>query len=357
MKTKLGYSILAAAIFYSLPGMASPSSSEGGAFTVNMPKVSTVDDTKGCPSLETPLRLNFTENINRVYDSFSMDAWRGSAHYDYINDIWNVLPGNLSIAPTEHEIHIYVEYFKTTLNRFSDNNGVFAYTDDSGVMQANGEYKWEHVPELGQYVYKAVIKPWNKSQTKSIYLPGRDFKQVEVFHFQNNRPHWNDRGDYKKVKERVSLMNKSYPYSVVSKRDTTLSLNDKMDDDSESLFLYQKLTRSNVKDSKINYYQLRGLFTPGAQGAELVRNFIIFGGENADHFRGFGTDYKRFPVKDSYSMEDQGSFDKALKIQSIDLKIMEAGRVKNGTNMTQIASYKRNDFNMTVENLKACGLD
>ncbi len=352
------YKFLVSAIFAAMPFMAFSSTSvDGKAFTVNKAKVSSSENLVGCPTLETPLRLNFTEDINLVYDDFFMDAWRGSGFYDRKNDMFEVLTYNRKIAPTEHEIHIYVEYFQTTLNRFADNNGVFAYTDDSGVMQANGEYKWEHVPELGPYVYKAVIKPWDKSQTKSIYLPGRDFKKVEAFHFQNNRPHWDNRGDYKKIKERVSNMSKSYSYSVVSKRDTSLTLNNNMDDDSESLFLYQKLTRSNVKDSKINYYQLRGLFTPGVQGGELVRNFILFGGENSEHLRGLGTNYNNFPVRDSYSMEDQGSFDKALKIQSIDLKIMEAGRVLNRTNMTQIASYKRNDFNMTVENLKACGLD
>ena len=81
MKTKLGYSILAAAIFYSLPGMASPSSSEGGAFTVNMPKTSTVDDIRGCPTLETPLKLTFTEDIQPRKENgptyFYYDGWRG----------------------------------------------------------------------------------------------------------------------------------------------------------------------------------------------------------------------------------------------------------------------------------------
>ena len=41
MKTRFKYGLLAAAIFYSLPGMASTTSSEGGAFTVKMAKSST----------------------------------------------------------------------------------------------------------------------------------------------------------------------------------------------------------------------------------------------------------------------------------------------------------------------------
>ncbi|HAL9757156.1 TPA: pilus biosynthesis protein, partial [Escherichia coli] len=63
MKTRFKYGLLAAAIFYSLPGMASTTSSEGGAFTVKMAKSSTVDDIKGCPTLETPLKLTFTEDM------------------------------------------------------------------------------------------------------------------------------------------------------------------------------------------------------------------------------------------------------------------------------------------------------
>lgn len=66
MKIKRGYSILALAIFYSLPVMASPLSSEGGAFTINMPKESAVNDVRGCPTLETPLKLTLQKIYNPV---------------------------------------------------------------------------------------------------------------------------------------------------------------------------------------------------------------------------------------------------------------------------------------------------
>ncbi|EGJ6525039.1 TPA: pilus biosynthesis protein [Escherichia coli] len=349
------YKFLVAAMLAAMPFMASSSTSvDGKAFTVNEAKVSSSQNLAGCPTLETPLRLQFIEDIKPVRSTLGSyyDAWRGAAAFN--EEPWEVLKHNKDIAPTAHETHVYVEFFQTTINRFADDNGVFAYTDNSGVMQSGGQYVWQHVPELGKYVYKAVITPWDKGQVKSIYLPGRDFKKVEVFHFQNNRPHWDDRNDYTKVKARVNKMSKTLSYQTISKRDTTLTL-DTMDDDSESLFLYQKLSRSNVKDSRINYYQLRGLFTPNVQMPQLTRNFILFGGENASQYRGIK--YENFPVKNEYSMEDSGSFDNALKIESIDLRLMEGGEVKNLTNMTQIASYTRTDFKMTPENLKACGLD
>ncbi|EOU3971298.1 TPA: pilus biosynthesis protein [Salmonella enterica] len=347
MTTKFGYSILAAAIFYSLPGMASLSSSDGGAFTIKMPKSSTVDDIRGCPSLETPLKLTFTEDIQPRKENgptyLYYDGWRGVGHT--VNP-WSPVLHNSKYAATEHEIHIYVEFFQTPSNRFADKNGAYAYTDANGVMYTNGEYSWEHVPALGKNIYKAVISNWNKGQTKSIYLPGRDFKAVEVFHFQNNRPQWDDRNSYQNVKSRIkNNISKSYSKAKLNER---LSYAD--DDGTDTLFLYQKLSRASLKESQINYYQLRGKFNGNVVGY-WAQEYILFGGEGAEKLR------NTIPSIDNYSMEDNGSFKKALKIESLDLRLMDNVRITSGYTGTYIASFNRTDFSMTPENLKACGLD
>ena len=348
MKTKLGYSILAAAIFYSLPGMTSPSSSEGGAFTVNMPKTSTVDDIRGCPTLETPLKLTFTEDIQPRKENgptyFYYDGWRGVGQK--VNP-WSPVLDNHKYAATEHEIHIYVEFFQTPSNRFADKNGAYAYTDANGVMYTNGEYSWEHVPALGKNIYKAVISDWNKGQTKSIYLPGRDFKTVEVFHFQNNRPQWDDRNSYENVKSRINNnISKSYSKAKLNEQLSTYV----HDDGTDSLFLYQKLSRASLKESQINYYQLRGKFN-GVNLGYWAQEYILFGGEGAEQLK------NKIPDMSNYSMEDNGSFKNALKIESLDLRLMDNNRMAYGSTGTYIASFNRTDFSMTPENLKACGLD
>lgn len=348
MKIKRGYSILALAIFYSLPVIASPLSSEGGAFTINMPKESAVNDVRGCPTLETPLKLTFTEDIQPRKENgptyFYYDGWRGVG--DKVNPWVPILKGH-KYAATEHEIHIYVDFFQTPSNRFADKNGTYAYTDANGVMYTNGEYSWEHVPELGKNMYKAVITDWNKGQTKSIYLPGRDFKTVEVFHFQNNRPQWDDRNNYANVKSRINNISKSYSKAKLNERLSTYV----RDDGTDSLFLYQKLSRASLKESQINYYQLRGKFN-GTDVGYWAQEYILFGGEGAEKLRTQG-----IPDRDNYSMEDNGSFKNALKIESLDLRLMENNRMTHGYTGTYIASFNRTDFSMTPENLKACGLD
>ncbi|CAD5757556.1 Uncharacterised protein [Escherichia coli] len=373
MKTRFKYGLLAAAIFYSLPGMASSTSSEGGAFTVKMAKSSTVDDIKGCPTLETPLKLSFIEDMKPIkgektsYLGF-YDGWLGLGIGHNKNDPypWEDLLHNTRYTAKNHEIHIYVEFFKESLNRFSDKGGVFSYTDSNGVIQSNGKYPWQHMPELGKYVYKAVITDWQKGETKDIYLPGRDFKNVEVFYFQDNVPYWDDRNNYQKMKERLSKLKSKYSYAEVNSK---LPFEDEPRDGNyapkpgdpvrtaEALYLYQKLTRSSLKESKINFEQIRGQFN-NLRDTFWTQELILFGGQGAESLRNKGD-----LSQNSYSMKDTGIFDKALRIESIDLKLMEnkrAGSQYNGADGhtgTYIASYDRTDFSMTPENIKACGLD
>ncbi|ADO47285.1 hypothetical protein [[Enterobacter] lignolyticus] len=360
MKMRMQYALLMTAMFASFPGGAAPSGgSEGGAFTVNTPKPSSVDEIRGCPTLETPLRLTFTEAIKPTHTlsgglDLWMDPWRGMSE-----SIEPWVPAWGSRGPDAHEIHVYVELFKTPTNRFANRDGVFSYADPTGVLHTNGQYEWKHVPELGKHVYKAVIDSWNKGQTKDIYLPGRDFKSVDVFYFQNNRPNWNARHDYKKMVDLVGRMNKSYSEKVVWLKYNAIEVPIEQDDESQALFLYQKLSRSNVKDSKIDYYQFRGLLYPRYSGA-AARNFILFGGADTEKLR-----YQPIPKRASYSMEDRGSFKNAMKIDSIDMKIMEStiigvagsGKPHTRDHGTFIADYSRSDFSMTPENLKACGLE
>ncbi|MGS14211.1 pilus biosynthesis protein [Escherichia coli] len=373
MKTRFKYGVLAAAIFYSLPGMASSTSSEGGAFTVKMAKSSTVNDIKGCPTLETPLKLTFTEDMipikaenSSIYSYY--DGWLGVGIGNNRDTPypWQDLLGNTRYTAKNHEIHIYVEFFKEPVNRFSDKGGIFTYADSNGIMYSNGEYPWQQVPELGKNVYKAVINQWNKGETKNIYLPGRDFKNVEVFYFQDNVPYWDDRNNYQKMKERLSKLKSVYTQSQIQSKlqfqaeSTTGDYAPKPGDavrTAEALYLYQKLTRANVNESKINFEQIRGQFN-NLRNTWWTQELILFGGQGKESLRN-----KIELNQDNYVMKDTGIFDKALKIESIDLKLMENKRVgsrlsgPDGLTGTYIASYDRTDFAMTPENIKACGLD
>lgn len=331
---KLKYALLMTAMFASFPGGASSAGDlKGGSFTLNVPKSSSADDTRGCPTLETPLRLKFIEDIvPRHADGYYFDAWRGVA--DSATP-WREINSNGS---TKHEVHVYMEFFTNPTYRFFNND-------------------WQHVPELGQYVYKAVIDSWDKGQVKEIYLPGRDFKSVEVFHFQNNRPNWDQRNDYKKMVALMKSMDDFYDKGRVQGLGNGSAL---IEDKAQALFLYQKLSRANIKDKNINYYQFRGLLTPTVYKSGLIsENFLLVGGQNAEASR-----YKPFdsgpnsPYQRGFTAIDSGTFDKALRIDSINTKIMDTTHTSTSQGLTNnMADYSRIDFKMSPENLKACGLE
>ncbi|MFR0240673.1 pilus biosynthesis protein [Escherichia coli] len=368
------YKFLVAAMLAAMPFMASSSTSvDGKAFTVNEAKVSTSGSLAGCPTLETPLKLSFIEDMKPIKGENTSflgyyDGWLGlglgkdrDSPYP-----WTDLLGNTRYTAKNHEIHIYVEFFKESLSRFADKSGIFAYTDPNGIIQSNGKYPWQHVPELGTHVYKAVITDWQKGETKDIYLPGRDFKSVEVFYFQDNVPYWDDRNNYQKMKERLSKLKSKYSYAEVN---STLPYQPEPTNGNyapqpgdpirtaEALYLYQKLTRASLKESKINFEQIRGQFN-NLRDTGWTQELILFGGQGAESLRNKGD-----LNKNSYTMKDTGIFDKALRIESIDLKLMENKRAgsrssgADGRTGTYIASYDRTDFSMTPENIKACGLD
>ncbi|EPP4622733.1 pilus biosynthesis protein [Escherichia albertii] len=358
MKTRFKYGLLAAAIFYSLPGMASTTSSEGGAFTVKMAKSSTVDDIKGCPTLETPLKLTFTEDMKPLpgggQTSTWYDGWLGWASQI---DPWKDMFHNTRFTAKNHEIHIYVDFFSNPDNRFSDKGGIFTYTNNN-VMYSNGEYQWQHMPSLGQYVYKAVIPSWNKGETKSIYLPSRNFKSVEVFYFQDNIPYWDRRNDYSFMKQKATQLKSYYDISEFEtglKKGGDVNAPPQAGDSfrtAETLFLYQKLTRSNAKDTTIAFKQKRGAFNQYETSLHWTREIILLGGPGSETLRNKDLNNQR------YMMEDSGTFSNSLKIDSIDLKLMENKRIgPMASTGTYIASYERSDFSMTPENQKICGLD
>ncbi|HAN6091837.1 TPA: pilus biosynthesis protein [Escherichia coli] len=358
------YKFLVAAMLAAMPFMASSSTSvDGKAFTVNKAKVSTSGNLAGCPTLETPLKLTFTEDMKPIKGEFGIT--QGIGYYDgwlgigtAINP-WVDLLGNTRYTAKEHEIHIYVEFFNEPVNRFSDKGGIFAYADANGIMYSNGEYPWKQVPELGKNIYKAVITDWKKGETKSIYLPGRDFKKVEVFYFQDNVPYWDDRNNYQIIKQRLSQLPSQYSKSYINTQlpyqpeSTTGEYAPKPGDTvrtAEALYLYQKLSRGSLNESTISFVQRRGQFN-NIRDTFWTREIILFGGQGKETLRNtINLD------KESYSMTDTGIFDNALKIESIDLKLLENKR-GGGDVGSYIASYDRTDFSMTPENMRLCGLD
>ncbi|HHJ2746889.1 TPA: pilus biosynthesis protein [Escherichia coli] len=353
------YKFLVAAMLAAMPFMASSSTSvDGRSFTVNKAKVSSSENLVGCPTLDTPLRLTFTEDMKPIQTVSNgvtsyYDGWLGKGAE--INP-WKDFFYNSRFAAKNHEIHIYVDFFDNPENRFSDKQGIFTYTDD-GVMYSNGEYQWQHMPNLGANVYKAVIPSWNKGETKSIYLPSRKFKSVEVFYFQDNIPLWDKRNQYHSIKNEPAQLRSYYDLSEFSTGTTkggdVTAAPDKAGDPyrpAVSLFLYQKLTRNNANDTTITFKQKRGSFNHLETSLYWTREVILLGGP--------GSERNTALTKSRYMMEDTGIFSNALKIDSIDLKLMENKRIgpENSTG-TYIASYDRTDFSMTPESMKFCGLD
>lgn len=356
------YKFLVAAMLAAMPFMASSSTSvEGRAFTVNKAKASSSDNLIGCPTLDTPLKLTFTEDMKPLPGGGAIptwyDGWLGWA--GGINP-WEDFFHNTRFTAKNHEIHVYVEFFDKPTNRFSDKQGIFTYTDNN-LIYSGGEYQWQQQSNLGNNVYKAVIPSWNKGETKSIYLPSRNFKSVEVFFFQDNLSGWSHRNYYRNMSNEVYSLRNYYDLSDLEagikkcgdpNYPPTSPGNPQECRKATTLFLYQKLTRSNPNDSTITFKQKRGLFNHYEAANNWTREVILLGGPGAESLRNTDLNQSR------YMMEDNGSFSNALKIDSIDLKLMENKRLGPGLSTgTYIASYDRTDFTMTPENMRICGLD
>ncbi len=351
------YKFLVAAMLAAMPFMASSSTSvDGKAFTVNKAKVSSSENLVGCPTFDTPLRLTFTEDMKPIQTvangvTIYYDGWLGKGAG--INP-WQDFFFNSRFAAKNHEIHIYVEFFDKLENRFSDKQGIFAYTDNNYVMLSSGEYQWQHMPTMGPNIYKAVI-PWNKGETKSIYLPTRNFKTVEVFYFQDNIPLW-DRRNLKPDPYQLRHYYDLSEFGTGTPKGGDVTQPPQQAGDpyrpAVSLFLYQKLTRNNPKDTTISFKQKRGSFNHLETASYWTREVILLGGPGSEALRNKDLNESR------YQMEDNGVFSKALKIDSIDLKLMENKRIGPELSTgTYIASYDRTDFSMTPENMRICGLD
>ncbi|WP_407907738.1 pilus biosynthesis protein [Escherichia coli] len=365
MKKSIKFSFIAVAVLSTFPSIASNSKDQakGGVFNVNAPKVINSATTTGCPSFETPLKLTFKEDIEPrtlMPDGYWFDAWRGVSRVgntgvaDWVLDHKN-------FAPEHHEIHVIVSFFNKPINLFSDASGSYSYVDSSGNMITGGSTEWKKigVDKDGNDLYRTILLSWNKGETKTVTLPGRDFKTVEVMAFQDNQPDWNIRNDYQKVKDTIiAKMEQNYKAELVFNQDGHGSKSDK----EKSLFLYQELKRGTPQDQTINYYQLRGLLNKFAS-LDHPQNYILFGGPDAASKKEQSVSWQN----NGYSMVDKGTFDNALKIDSIDLTIMAAKPIPMGgshhdVNVLQdvgihIADYSRNDFNMTPEAAKLCGFE
>lgn len=337
----------------------------GGAFTVLGPKVSNSQKVEGCPTIETPLLLNFEHNFRTDFTYM----------YNRPDQYYNPWKANIGSAASEkelidleHEVHVYIELFELPNGKFASNDMFSYYDAANNIIVTNGKNvtKWHKISDKK---YKLIIPLSSDfSALKQVYALSRNFKTLEMFHFQSHSPEWEFRNDYAESKKMVTRMHSSIPNSTLD------SLNQKVDTYTKSLYLYQMLSRSSAKDTNVNFEQKRGFlyqrsWTPVTSqpiySSIYKLSGILLGGRDFDEY------LAKFPFEDAfhhryaqYALSDKDSFKNYLKLESFDFKLMNSHML--GTDLgvgymsharLSMAQYNSSDFKMTKENAQICGLD
>lgn len=345
----------------------------GGAFTVLEPKVSNGQNIKGCPTIETPLFLSFERRLLTEYT----DIESGGKQY---HNPWkmniNSAPSAADLKDLQHEIHVYIELFDLPTGKFASND-VFSYYDaNQNVIVTNGKNltKWE---KLTDKKYKLVLRLSSESgdqeQIDHVYALSRNFKTLEIFHFQNVRAYeWEQRNNYAKIKEMVRQM----PSSVLIDDLDYIRMYGNKDTSTRSLYLYQLLGRTSAKDTNVSFEQKRGFLYPQTRfwidpdkevGTDMhsrhLLNAILIGGRELQSYQD-KFHQSSDPEFFTYSMSDNDSFKNFLKLESFNFRLMNGNKIGLGHIVTHgvfprlnLAQYKSSEFKMTEENAKLCGLN